>query len=101
MKTTNKSTLLAIILMSAVDAVFAQNVLRDTAISIYGYLYATIGVVGAIAIVVMAINFKLNFIQNPMKQFLMTLLAVFLAFSAVGLVQYIKSVSSSQSIQSL
>ena len=91
---------LLVLMVFASDA-SAQNSLKDAAISVFNVLYGIIGVAGAIALLVFAINMKFHFIQNPMKQFLTTAAAVFLAFSVVAIVQFLKTAAGSQSINSL
>lgn len=103
MKTSNKSALLAIVLVAAVDTVLAQNVLKETGVSVFNYIYGAIGVLGALALLAAILNFFVHFMPNPMKQFLTVLCAVVAAFSVVGFVHWAKTTSSSSTatIQSL
>ena len=55
----------------AVDA-NAQNTLKSTTTSIFTAIYEIIGVLGAIALLIMAINFKFHFIQNISRTVLAT-----------------------------
>lgn len=79
----------------------AANSLKDAAVSVFNVLYEIIGVVGAIALLVFAVNMKMHFIQNPMKHFLQTAAAIFAAFSVVAIVQFLKTTAGTQSINSL
>lgn len=79
----------------------AQNTLKTTAQSVFTVLYEVIGVIGAIALLIFAVNIKFHFLPNPMKHFLQTAGAIFLAFSVVAIVQFLKTAAGSQSINSL
>ncbi len=95
-----KIAVLALFVFACADA-FAQNTLRDVGISIFNYIYGAVGIAGAIALLVFAVNMKFHFIPNPMKHFLQTLGALILAFSVVALVQFAKSFTSGISVNSL
>ena len=79
--------------------------LKDTAVSIFTTLYAIVGVIAGIAILVHTINWKMNnFLgdQDPKKSIVNTLLAAGVAFGVVGILQAVKSyVNTGGSISSL
>lgn len=76
--------------------------LRATAESIFNQIYGLVGVLGAIAILVCAINWKTgNFLgaHDPKKTFITSMIGTGFAFGVVGIVQFLKaSVGSSSGI---
>lgn len=76
--------------------------LRGTAESIFNTIYGLVGVLGAIAILVSAINWKTgNFLgaHDPKKMFIQSMMGTALGFGTVAIVQFIKaSVSTSAGI---
>ncbi|MES3022792.1 MAG: hypothetical protein V4857_14540 [Pseudomonadota bacterium] len=76
--------------------------LRGTAESIFTAIYGLVGVLGAISILVCAINWKTgNFLgaHDPKKAFITSMIGTALAFGVVGIVSFIKaSVSTSTGI---
>ena len=76
--------------------------LRATAESIFTTIYSLVGVLGAIAILVSAINWKTgNFLgaHDPKKMFITSMIGTALGFGVVAIVMFIKaSVSSTSGI---
>lgn len=91
----------ALLCLLMVADVSAAEGLKQAAVSVFNVLYGMIGVVGAIALLFFAVNMKFHWVQNPMKHFIQTAGAVFLAFSVVAIVQFMKEAAGTQSINSL
>jgi hypothetical protein len=76
--------------------------LRGTAESIFTTIYGMVGVLGAISILVCAINWKTgNFLgaHDPKKMFITSMIGTALGFGVVSIVMFIKaSVSSTTGI---
>ena len=68
----------------------AQNTLKTTAQSVFTVLYEVIGVIGAIALLIFAVNIKFHFLPNPMKHFFFFFFAIFWAFSLFAVVVFLK-----------
>lgn len=80
----------ALLFASPADA----QTLRATAESIFNQIYGLVGVLGAIACLVCAINWKTgNFLgaHDPKKTFITSMIGTAFAFGVVGIVQFIKS----------
>jgi hypothetical protein len=79
--------------------------LRGTAEQIFTQIYGLVGVLGAISILVCAINWKMgNFLgtHDPKKMFVTSMIGTALAFGVVSIVSFIKgAVSASTSIQGI
>jgi hypothetical protein len=71
--------------------------LRQTAESIFNQIYGLVGVLGAIAILVTAINWKAgNFLggHDPKKMFVTSMIGTAIAFGVVAIVSFIKGAVS-------
>ncbi len=71
--------------------------LRQTAESIFNVIYGLVGVLGALAILVTAINWKMgNFLggHDPKKMFITSMLGTAIAFGVVAIVVFIKGAVS-------
>lgn len=79
--------------------------LRGTAEQIFTQIYGLVGVLGAISILVCAINWKMgNFLgtHDPKKMFVTSMIGTALAFGVVSIVAFIKgAVSASTGIQGI
>ncbi|WLI87827.1 TrbC/VirB2 family protein [Massilia sp. R2A-15] len=77
--------------------------LRGTAEQIFNTIYGLVGVLGALSILVCAINWKMgNFLgtHDPKKMFVTSMIGTALAFGVVSIVSFIKgAVSASVGIQ--
>lgn len=78
--------------LATMEPATAQS-LKAAAVSVFNYIYTVVGVIGAIAVLVTALNWATgNWMgrEEPKKLFFQALLGTGVAFGVVALIQFIK-----------
>jgi MFS-type transporter involved in bile tolerance (Atg22 family) len=83
----------ALLAAMVVHPVYAQNSLKQVGVSVFTAIYAVVGVLGAIALVIAGLNWALGNpfgVHDPKRLFFQVLLGIGIAFGSVALIQFLK-----------